>query len=178
MMTAIVVMTAPLAAVAQEEAGRAGSEPEGDLEPSTWAVGDPPAPVERVFDKRVRKVWQALVQAVEETGFPIEVADKEAGYLKTKLSLFGREQGWRRVATKPPAVSLERPLQQRMGLNSGRFFLEAAIGRVPEGTVVSLRAYIEEEARHLQERRKIWAERYSNGTIENIFLDKTQEILK
>ncbi len=178
---AALVLTMPAAQEAEEEQGQStevvpwATEPWIDRPPSYYAFGDPPPPVEKVYEQSLRKVWSAVTKILKREDLPLEAEDREKGHLKTELIEFRRR--WGNVATPPPDISLERPILQGRGVNSGRFSLEIRVIETPEGTLVSIRPYIEELARHLKQQRKIWVERYSNGKIERYFIERFDEIL-
>lgn len=182
------ILLSPLAAqeakepdpeVLQEEPGQTkGIEPWIDHPASYYAAGKKPAPVERTFSKRTRKVWKAILEALEEAEVAIEEEDREAGIIRTRLRVFGPPKTrWGNVALHPPEITMERPIVQRRGLNSGKFSLVITMKETPEGTTVSIEPYIEELARHLAQQRKIAVERYSNGTLEKFFFERIDGIL-
>lgn len=179
---ALLALTLPAAQEAEEEQEQPverpsrAIEPPIDRPPSYYAFGDPPPPVEKVYDKRKRKVWSAVMKALKGEDLPVEIEDREKGHLKTKLIVFQRR--WGKVATRPPDISMERPIIQFMGMNTGRVSVEIHVIEVPEGTLVSIRAYLEEHARHLKQQRRIWVERYSNGKIEGHLFERIDEILR
>lgn len=177
---ALFIMLPPLGA--QEDAsgeGRATKPPwiPADLPPEDYAVGDPPPPVERVFRKRPSRVWKKLVRVLEEEGLVTSTLDRESGSIQTELKIFDEVKGpFKNVATRPPTASRQRPIRQWVILNRGRYSLDISV-KPDERTRVSIKAYIEERAFHVGENVRIWAERYSNGTIENYFLDRLEQAL-
>ena len=145
--------------------------------PSSYAVGEKPQPVERSYERRMPRVWKEVVRAVQEAGIEIEIADEASGYLKTKLMSFDGKR-FRDVATPPPPLTRERPIRQWVHLNRGQFSVEIAVRKGPEGTIVAVQPYVEEAAGEITTGRKLWVERYSNGTIERYFLDLFDKGLK
>lgn len=183
---ALAVLAAGPAARAQEPPAEAApgapaEEPQPkqweELPPSGYAAGDPPAPVERTLKARPKKVWAAILEALEAAEIPVEAADPANGYLKTQLIIFEYTR-FGNVATPPPTMSLERPIRQLIRLNQGKFSVEIQTAPAKGGTLVSVRAYIEEHAPHVGLGRRIWVERYSNGTIENYVFERIEKALR
>lgn len=145
--------------------------------PSAYAVGEKPPAVEKLLSARPKKVWAGILEALKEAEVPVETADETTGYLKTQLIHFDHTR-FSSVATPPPKISLERPIRQFMGLNKGNFSIEVQIVKAKGGTLVSIQPYIEEHAVNVVEERKLWVERYSNGTIEKYFFERFEKALK
>ncbi len=170
------------AAAAQEGTGAGAPSPPGDipadLPPSAYLKGERAAPVERVFEARREKVWKALLRLLEESGDRVLEEDRDAGSIKTVLRSFDamKDPSFWNVATTPPIATKEWPIWQPPHLSQGRYSLEILVDP-GEPTRVSVRAYIEGQARHLIKQAKFWAERHSNGTIEGSFLDRLERAL-
>jgi hypothetical protein len=145
--------------------------------PSAYAVGDKPPAVEKVLSGRPKKVWSAILAALQEAQVPVETSDEQTGYLKTQLIHFDHTR-FSGVATPPPQITLERPIRQFMGLNKGNFSIEVQVAKAKGGTSVSIQPYIEEHAFNVTEDRRLWVERYSNGTIEKYFFERFEKALK
>lgn len=174
-----VLMLAGLPAAAQEEESQQKPDPEGQSEvdvlslpPSAWAVGRRPDAVERAFNKSRKKVWKALIKTLDQMKIPVNDASEEAGLINTTLANFGQDSGWGNVATKPPDLSQERPITQRAGLRRGKFSLRIKVTEDEGSTRVVVSAYLEEEARYAPLDEKIWVERYSNGHLEQLVLER------
>jgi len=142
------------------------------LPASSWSVGPRPDPVEKVYPKSEKKVWKALLKALDKLDIPIDYASEEAGIVNTKLTDFTQESGWGNVATKPPDMTKERPIMQKEGLRRGKYSLSITLAKEDGGTRVVLSAYLEEEARYVTLAARIQVERYSNGHIENLVLEE------
>lgn len=148
-----------------------------DLPPSAYVEGEPPPPVDRVFDKSPSRVWKKLVRLLEEEGLVTSTLDRKSGAIETELKIFDEVKGpFKNVATRPPIATKQRPIRQWVNLNRGRYALQISV-TPGEKTRVTIKAYIEERAYHIGESVKLWAERHSNGTIENYFLDKLEQAL-
>lgn len=172
---------APSAAPQQPPSGgdqppAAQPEPPPSLPPSAYAVGDPPPPVEKSYRKKPAKVFEALMSVLKETEVPIETSDAATGYVKSQLLAFDYKRFYN-VATPPPDLTKERPIRQRMGLNSGWFSIEAQIAKAEGGSHVTMQAYIEERAFNAKEGRMLNVQRWSNGTIEKYFYDRIDQAL-
>jgi hypothetical protein len=145
--------------------------------PSDYAVGEAPAPVERTFPKKSDKVWKALLAALADANVPVESADEANGYLKTQLIIFEYTR-FGDVATPPPIMNLKRPIRQLIKLNQGKFSIEVTLTPQHRKSLMAIRAYIEESAYLASEGRRIWVERWSNGTIEKYIFDRIEKALK
>jgi hypothetical protein len=177
----------PPAGQAQPPAGQTppvdANSPEGQsvepevLPPSAYAEGERPAAREKVYDAKEAKVWAAIVDVLKKTDVPVASADEAAGVLKSELLEFEFKRFFD-VATRPPAMTRERPIYQAIHLNQGWFSIEVHLAKAKKGTNVSIRAHIEEAARDLVHMKRVRAERYSNGKIEDSFFAKIDEALK
>jgi hypothetical protein len=181
-MAALLALVAISGAVAQEEPNQdPNAEPpwiSADLPPSAYITGERPGPVEKVYRQRLKKVWKKMVQVLEDEKVPIVVSDRDVGLIQTELIVFhATKETFSNVATRPEIISKKRPILRKGYLNSGRYSLEILISP-DDRTRVSIRAYLEERARHLGARTRIWVERYSNGNIENYFLSKLDQALE
>ncbi len=169
------------AALAQEQAQAEKPDDSGgispDLPPSAYAKGERPAPIERVYEERRGKVWTALLKLLEEEGVHVLSLDRDAGTIQTALKSFdGKKDAFTDVATRPPLLKKEWPIWQPPHLYQGRYSLEILV--LPDDhTRVSIRAYLEGQARHALKQARFWAERFSNGTIENYFLGRLDQAL-
>jgi hypothetical protein len=185
----VLALTGALANAQQPEAPAAPPQPPaGDqppaaqpeappsLPPSAYAVGDPPPPVEKTYRKKPMKVFEALMSVLKEMEVPVETSDAATGYVKSQLLAFDYKRFYD-VATPPPELTKERPIRQRVGLNSGWFSIEAQIARAKGGSHVTLQAYIEERAFNAKEGRMLHVQRWSNGRIEKYFYDKMDQAL-
>ena len=118
------------------------------------------AAVSRYFDRDVNTVWDAITQTVE--GIPLEIKDKEKGFLKTQWV-----KGW--SSRKTTGIFLEGQWQERYRL------LIKVIGEQNK-TYVSVNAQIEEKAPGGSQAYR-WSRVASDGTIEQDFLKKLENIL-
>ncbi|HXI03598.1 MAG TPA: hypothetical protein VNI57_10520 [Candidatus Saccharimonadales bacterium] len=149
-----------------------------DLPPSAYAFGEKPAPVEKVYKVRTKKVWKKLHEMLEAEQVPILSEDSNTGLVQTDFKIFDEMKGpFRDVATPPRTASRTWPIRQWVHLDRGRYKLEILV-TPDDKTRVSIRSYIEERAFHIGADQRIWAERYSNGTIEKYFFDKLDKILE
>ncbi|MBI3451023.1 MAG: hypothetical protein HY049_19180 [Acidobacteria bacterium] len=152
-------------------------EPPKILPPSAYAEGERPPAKTKLYDARPAKVWAAIQAALAAAEVPVESADEAAGAVKTRLILFQSARFYD-VAMPPPRFTRERPVYQIIHLNQGWFSIDVQVEKAKGGTSVSVRAYIEENAHDLLNARKLRAERYSNGKIEDYFFARFDDALK
>lgn len=118
------------------------------------------ATVSEYFDSDKNAVWDAVLLSAE--GIPIEIKDKENGFLKTQWV-----KGW--STKKASGLVLEGRWQERYRL----------LVKVTEGqhkTYVSINTQIEEKAPGGSQAYR-WNRIVSDGTIEQEFLKKLENIL-
>ena len=118
------------------------------------------AAVSRYFDRDVNTVWDALTQTVE--GIPLEIKDEEKGFLKTQWV-----KGW--SSRKTTGIFLEGQWQERY-----RLFIK--VTGEQNKTYVSVNAQLEEKAPGGSQAYR-WSRVASDGTIEQDFLKKLENIL-
>ncbi len=145
--------------------------------PSEYMPGERPAPKEKIYDGRIKKIWAALLQVLAADGVLIEASDQAAGSIKTQLTDFVAAR-FGRVALPPPPRTKDYPIVQFRSLDNGHFSLEILVSKIKGGARVTIRPYIEGRAMHAKEGRGIWIERLSNGTIEDYYFAKLDESLK
>ncbi|MFN3532872.1 MAG: hypothetical protein ACK41Q_10235 [Candidatus Brocadia sp.] len=118
------------------------------------------ATVSRYFDRDKDTVWNAVIQSVE--GIPIEIQDKEKGFLKTRWV-----KGWSTKRTS--GLLLEGRWQER-------YRLLVKVAEEQNKTYVSINTQIEEKAPG-GSRAYRWNRVASDGLIEQEFLEKLENIL-
>jgi hypothetical protein len=148
-----------------------------NLPAAAWAAGEKPDPVIRKISSKRKKVFAALLEVFQELEIPIMLADPETGVINTELIEYSIKRRWGNLATKPVEMSRERPILQRQGLNSGKVSVSATLFKKRRSTEIVMSAYLEEHAKHYNIKERIWVERYSNGKLENLILDKLESKL-
>lgn len=118
------------------------------------------ATVSRYFDRDVNTVWDAVTQSVK--GIPIEIKDKEQGFLKTHWV-----KDW--SIKKTTGLFLEENWQ-------GRYRLLIKVTSEQNKSYVSINTQIEEKAPG-GSRAFRWNRITSDGTLEQDFLKKLENIL-
>lgn len=118
------------------------------------------ATVSRYFDRDKDTVWNAVIQSAE--GIPIEINDKEKGFLKTRWI-----KGWSTKRTS--GLLLEGRWQER-------YRLLVKVTEEQNKTYVSINTQIEEKAPG-GSRAYRWNRIASDGLIEQEFLEKLENIL-
>ncbi|MEP9412057.1 MAG: outer membrane protein assembly factor BamC [Candidatus Brocadia sp.] len=118
------------------------------------------AAVSRYFEQDKNIVWNAIIQLAE--GIPIEIKDKENGFLKTRWI-----KGW--SAKRTSGLLLEGRWQER-------YRLLVKVTDAQNKTYVSINTQIEEKAPG-GSRAYRWNRIPSDGIIEKEFLEKLENIL-
>ncbi|MCF6155760.1 MAG: outer membrane protein assembly factor BamC [Candidatus Brocadia sp.] len=118
------------------------------------------AAVSRYFDRDKSTVWDAVLLSSE--GIPIEIKDKENGFLKTQWV-----KGWSTKRTS--GLLLEGRWQER-------YRLLVKVTEERDKTYVSIDTQIEEKAPGGSQAYR-WKRIVSDGTIEQEFLKKLENIL-
>lgn len=118
------------------------------------------ATVSRYFDKDIDTVWDAVAQSVK--GIPIEIKDKERGFLETHWV-----KEW--STKKTTGLFLEENWQ-------GRYRLLIKVISEQNKSYVSINTQIEEKAPG-GSRAFRWNRIASDGTLEQDFLKKLENIL-
>lgn len=119
------------------------------------------AAVSGYFDSDKNAVWDAVLLSAE--GIPIEIKDKENGFLKTQWV-----KGWSTKRTS--GLLLEGRWQER-------YRLLIKVTEEQNKTYVSINTQIEEKAPGGSQAYR-WNRIASDGTIEQEFLKKLENILK
>lgn len=118
------------------------------------------ASVSRYFDRDKNTVWNAILQTIE--GIPIEINDKENGFLTTQWV-----KGW--STKKASGLLLEGRWQERY-----RFFV--TVSDKQNKTYVSIKTQFEEKAPGGSQAYR-WNRITSDGNAEKEFLKKLEDIL-
>ncbi len=118
------------------------------------------ASVSRYFDRDKNIIWDAVIQSIE--GIPIEINDKENGFLKTQWV-----KGW--STKRSSGLLLEGRWQER-------YRLFVTMSDKQNKTYVSIKTQFEEKAPGGSQAYR-WNRIASDGTVEQEFLKKLENIL-
>ena len=125
------------------------------------------------FNGSLEKVRDALVTLLKEDGLSIKEENRAAGTFATDLIIFDDKKFGVDVSVPPPRANPKYPWLQAIAVSSGRFGLEGKLtGAGPDLTRLDLRAIIEVTAMNTKKGGQAWIPRYSNGTVEHLYISR------
>ncbi len=145
-----------------------GKKPAEDVPPpvvSPWQSWD--------FDGSIDRVRSEFLLLVKEEGLTATVREERTGHFVTDLVEFNDKKFGVDVAIPPPKAGPKYPYFQLNDMTSGRFGLEARLGRLSDSrTHVDLRALLEIRGMDEKIRGMRWVPRISNGEVERYFFTR------
>jgi hypothetical protein len=195
--TGILILMAglPCAALAGAFAGRRqapGATPPENAAPPPAGPGEntppPPAPREappedladftvRTYKIKPRKLWKALLPALEAAGHPLEEVDEEGLSVRTAFVDFLQKSFGEQVAEPPRRFGPDFPVIMMKYVVEGKVSLEAIVSKASGGAALKIRARILVQGLDRRQKVMLMVDRRSSGIIEAEFLGKLEEEL-
>ena len=131
----------------------------------------------RHYKVRQKKLWNGVLQALEENGHPPEEIDAKKRIVKTSFVDFEAKNYPGDVALPPPPFGPKNPVMQRRSARFGKVSIEARVSKDDSGTELKIRARILVEGIDRQRRLRVLVDRRSSGVIESDFFEKIESVL-
>ena len=133
--------------------------------------------VVRRYDRRPKKVWKGLLQALSQAGYPPEVVDEESLSVTTSFVDFESKNFARSPADPPLPLGSRNYIITLKEVRAGKVSLRIEIGKVPGGSELRVRARILVEGLDRRQRVRVLTDRRSSGAVEEDLLMKIEAIL-
>ena len=125
------------------------------------------------FNAPLAKVKEALQALMKEDGLSFKEDNSATGDFVTDLAEFDEKKFGVDVSIPPPRANPKYPWLQSIAMTSGRFGLQGKLVSMgPTSTRLDLRALLEIPAINSKVGGRRWVPRYSNGTIEHLYITR------
>jgi hypothetical protein len=131
----------------------------------------------RTYAIKPKKLWKALLPALETGGYPPEEVDDERMAVKTGFVDFEQKSFPEQVAEPPPRFKADYRIITMKRVVEGKVSLEAVVSKARGGAELKIRARILVQGLDRSKGIMILTDRRSSGVIEAEFLRRLEDDL-
>jgi hypothetical protein len=128
--------------------------------------------VARGYDVRLKKVWRALLQVLQDSGLPPEIVEEKDRTVRTSYADFKSSNYPQNPVDPPPPFTSRWHILTMKEISQGKAAIEAVVSKGEAGTEVRLRARILVQGLDRMRRIRLLTDRRSSGAIEKDLFQK------